>query len=80
MVTSNREMKEESMGNKGHNWGKSKTHPRMPSLMRKKGRKMSNLNTFGKKHLEVYLNHYAMGLINFKELCRYSVVCFNDRT
>ena len=44
------------------------------------GRKMSNLNTFGKKHLEVYLTHYAMGLINFKELCRYSVVCFNDRT
>jgi len=38
MVTSTREMKEENMSNKGHDWGKSKTHPRMPSLMRKKNR------------------------------------------
>tara|TARA_R110002126_G_scaffold14417_1_gene60769 strand:- start:648 stop:797 length:150 start_codon:yes stop_codon:yes gene_type:complete len=39
MVTSNRETKEKKMGNKGHDWGKSKTHPRMPSLMRKKNSK-----------------------------------------
>ena len=40
---------------------------------------MSNLNSFGKKHIATYLGHYAEGLLTFKEVCSYVGACFDER-
>jgi len=40
---------------------------------------MINLNNFGKSNFSIYLEHYANGLISFKDVISFIGTCFNDR-